>query len=404
MKASYKEIRLDPEKVRELYKKALGAAADNMRTLTCFPRPVLTTGPGYTGIWQEHNHDSLLYADYDMEAAVASHDIFYAFQREDGLMPAMIHYDRETLASAPGYGQIQIVYPLAASAYEIYRKGGGRAFLERSYDACLRYDEWLTNFRDTRGTGLVEMFCEYDTGMDNSPRVTDGGIPHACPGREASVCPESDILPILAPDLSACRYRALRALADMARALGKEDEAREWDRKAEKLKQKIYEICYDEKDDFFYDVDRTGAFRRYRTEHILRLFLCGVVDREDFDRIYEKHILDPSAFGTPYPFPSVALSDPGFRGDRLANNWGGMSQAHSALETLFWMRQYGREEDFRGIASIWMKKWLETGTFTQEMHPVTGVASDCAPHFTTSLLAFVKFAEALGYVDAGKPS
>ncbi|MBR0143907.1 MAG: hypothetical protein IJM21_07000 [Clostridia bacterium] len=101
MKSSYKEIRLDPEKVRELYKKALGAAANNMRTLTCFPRPVLTTGPGYTGIWQEHNHDSLLYADYDMEAAVASHDIFYAFQREDGLMPAMIHYDRETLASAP---------------------------------------------------------------------------------------------------------------------------------------------------------------------------------------------------------------------------------------------------------------------------------------------------------------
>ena len=39
MKASYKEIRLDPEKVRELYKKALGAAADNMRTLTCSPVP-----------------------------------------------------------------------------------------------------------------------------------------------------------------------------------------------------------------------------------------------------------------------------------------------------------------------------------------------------------------------------
>ena len=76
-----------------------------------------------------------------------------------------------------------------------------------------------------------------------------------------------------------------------------------------------------------------------------------------------------------------------------------MSQAHTALETLFWMRQYGRGEDFRGIASLWMKKWLNTGQFTQEIHPLNGRPSPCAPDFTTSLLAFVKFAEALGYVE-----
>lgn len=395
--AYYSEIKLDPARVRALYDEALAAVAQNMRTLSCFPRPVLTTGPGYPGIWQEHNHDSLLYADYDMDAAIASHDIFYAFQRGDGLMPAMLRYDPETLVSFPGYGQIQIVYPLAASAFEIYEKSGDRDFLRRSYDACAKYDAWLVRFRDTMGTGLVEMFCEYDTGHDNSPRVTDGGIPHACPDREASNCPKSAILPIAAPDLSACRYRALRALGDMARALGDEDAGKAWDKKAETLKARIYEVCYDPGDVFFYDVDKTGAFRRYRAEHIFRLFLCGVLEQPDFDRIYKKHIINPLSFGTPYPFPSVAIDDAHFQGQRLSNNWGGMAQAHTALETLFWMRQYGKEEDFRGVASIWMKKWLDTGVFTQEMHPVTGQISDCAPNFTTSLLAFIKFAEALGY-------
>ncbi len=397
--AYYSEIRLDRGSVQALYEKALDAAAQNRRTLTCFPRPVLTTGPGYPGIWQEHNHDSLLYADYDLETAVASHDIFYASQRADGLMPAMLRYDPVTFVSGPGYGQLQIVYPLAASAYAIWQKSGDRAFLRRSYEACAKYDAFLVKYRDTMGTGLVEMFCEYDSGHDNSPRVTDGGIPHACPGREAKNCPESDILPIAAVDLSACRCRAMRALADMARALGDENAARDWERQADALKARIYEICYDEKDDFFYDVDKTGAFRRYRAEHIFRLFLCGVLDQADFGRIYEKHILNPASFGTPYPFPSIAIDDPHFQGARLSNNWGGMAQAHTALETLFWMRQYGREEDFRGVASIWMKKWLDAGVFTQEMHPVTGEISDCAPQFTTSLLAFCKFAEALGYID-----
>ena len=396
--AYYPELRLDRAQVQRVYEAALSAAAQNRRLLTCFPRPVLTTGPGYPGIWQEHNHDSLLYADYDLETAAASHEIFYAFQRADGLMPAMLRYDPVTQISGPGYGQLQIVYPLAASACALYEKGAGRDFLRRSYEACARYDDFLVKYRDTLGTGLVEMFCEYDTGHDNSPRVTDGGVPHACPGRDAKNCPDSDVLPIAAADLSACRYRALRALGDMARALGDEAAGEAWDKKADALKARIYEICYDPRDDFFYDRDRNGAFRRYRAEHIFRMFLCGVVDQADFDRIYEKHILSPASFGTPYPFPSIALDDPRFQGSRLSNNWGGMAQAHTALETLFWMRQYGREEDFRGLASIWMKKWLDTGAFTQEMHPVTGEVSDCAPNFTTSLLAFVKFAEALGYV------
>lgn len=394
----YPEIHLDRIPVRDLYTHALDVLRRNVRTLACFDAPVLTTGPGYPGIWQEHNHDSLLYADYDPETAKNSHDIFYRFQRCDGLLPAWVRYNPETLDAAPGYGQLQIVYPLSASAYEIYRKTGDSAFLRRSYDAWIRFDAWLAAYRDTRGTGLVEMFCEYDTGHDNSPRVTDGGIPHRCPDGDAAKCPDAPCLPLLAPDLSACRYRGLRALGDMADALGLPGEARAWAKQADTLRGKIYEYCYDETDDFFYDVDRSGNFRRYRAEHIFRLFLCGVLDQADFDRIYEKHILNPNAFATPFPFPSIAVNDPHFDGTRLSNNWGGMSQAHTALETLFWMRQYGHGEDFRGIASLWMKKWLDTGQFTQEIHPLNGRPSPCAPDFTTSLLAFVKFAEALGYV------
>lgn len=396
-------VNLDPAAVRELYGEAQRRLRDNVRRLDCFPQPVLTIGPGYPGIWLEHNHDSLLCADYDMAAALASHEIFYHFQREDGLIPAMVRITDAAPGYFIGYGQLQTVYPLAASAYELAVRSGDEGFLRRSYEACARYDAWLCRYRDTRGTGLFELFCEYDSGHDNSPRVTDGGIPRRCPEGDARRCPESEVLPLIAPDLSACVYRGRVALGDMAAALGRDDEAGQWRERAEALRRRIIELCYDPVDEFFYDIDRHGRFRRYRAEQIFRMFMCGVPDKALFDRIYERHILNPAEFNAPYPFPSVALDDPSYKGERLSNNWGGMSQAHTALETLFWMRQYGRGADFEAFASIWLERYLTVGRgFPQELHPVTGAASDCAPWFTTSLLAYVKFAEAVGHCGEGE--
>jgi hypothetical protein len=44
-----------------------------------------------------------------------------------------------------------------------------------AYRACSAWDDWLMTYRNTRGTGLIEGFCTYDTGHDNSPRWQ--GIP-----------------------------------------------------------------------------------------------------------------------------------------------------------------------------------------------------------------------------------
>ena len=188
----------------------------------------------------------------------------------------------------------------------------------------------------------------------------------------------------------------------MADALGLAGKSDQWMSGALETKQALYKICYDPADEFFYDVDRHGQFRKYRTEHILRMFVCRAVDQPEFETIYSRYVEDPDWFGTPFPFPFIAVSDPSFNGERLVNNWGGMSQSHTALETIFWMRQNGKQEDFEAVASIWMDLFLHSGKFfTQEVHPVTGEMSDCAPCFATSCIAFMKFAELLGYVKPG---
>ena len=78
-------------------------------------------------------------------------------------------------------------------------------------------------------------------------------------------------LPRLCPDLSATVYGARVALAAMANALAKPDEAARWLADAEHIRRLILERLYDPKDAAFYDVDAQGNFVRVRSDVISRV-------------------------------------------------------------------------------------------------------------------------------------
>lgn len=384
----------DMEVTKTNYKRAVKMLADNVVRFECYKRPVLTTGRGYPGIWLEHNHDSLFYTDIDAEIAKNSHRIFYDFQVDDGLFPAYICKWPHEEAYRIGYGHMQTVYPLAASAVTIAQKTGDEEFLRDSYEACSKYDAWIRRYRNTRGTGLAEVFCGFDTGHDNSSRIAD--MPQVCPHGNARLCPDEKHLPIIAPDMSAMMYRAEIALGDMAEQLGRGQESRQWRSRAEEIKEKLVRICYDAKDGFFYDVDANGNYRRYLTEHIFRLFVNGVVSQELFDKIYERYISEKGHFNTPYPFASISASAPYFDINLTENNWNGKTQMHTVLETLFWMEQYGRGDALRELMSVWINRCNDSNMIcSQEANPFSGEFSTKAPAFTTTLIMYVEFVKRL---------
>lgn len=108
----------------------------------------------------------------------------------------------------------------------------------------------------------------------------------------------------------------------MARILGRAEEAQAWECSAKQIKDKLFEYCYNEEDAFFYDVDRNGNQRKYKSSIIFHLFLERVLDLEEdkelIERIYREHIKNPEEFWTPYPFPSMAVNDPSCEGHRTA--------------------------------------------------------------------------------------
>jgi len=372
------------------YDAALAVLAGNVQVLTgngkpVLGKPVLIEGSVYQGIWMECGpHESLVYRKFRPDVARNSHMIFFELQREDGQIPAL------SRAAGASFGQIQMVVPIAATAWELAHATGDDEFLRTAYAACSRWDAWLMRYRNTRQTGLIEGFCTWDTGNDNSPRWA--GMPDQCPDADARKCASVPGLPRLCPDLSATVYGARVALAAMAKALGKAGEADRWAARAETLGRLIVDKLYMAENAAFYDLDAQGRFVKIRSEIVTRVCSEHVPDQALFDELWTRQIHNPKAFWAPYPLPSVALDDPAFVRPIPRNSWGGAAQALTALRAGRWFDHYGRSAELSAMMDRWCEAILRDPTFRQQVDPLTGeFTQQDAPKYSPCALVMVDY-------------
>ena len=370
---------------QEAYDRALRALAGNVKVLPQYDRPILIEGSVYSGIWMECGPlEALAYRKFRPDVARNSHLGFFALQRSDGQLPASIK------TSETGYAQIQMVVPIAATAWELARATGDDELLRAAYASCSRWDDWLMRYRSTRGTGLIEGFCTYDTGHDNSPRWA--GLPNRCPDRDARKCPPIASLPRLCPDLSATVYGGRVALSQMAAALGRSSEAAQWAGKAADLRRLIISTLYDPADASFYDLDPQGEFVRVRGDVLTRVCSEGVPDQGLFNELWSRQLHNPRAFWAPYPLPSIALDDPRFVRPIPRNSWGGAGQALTALRAGRWMEAYGRSAEFSGMMTRWCEAIQRDMSFRQQLDPLTGEFTQAdAPNYSPCALVMVDY-------------
>lgn len=399
MQSSLEKIRADYELVMQRIRSI---------HIKCFPgydKPVFLISNAYPGVWMEHVYDAIRWAELEPEmAAVAAAQVklFLDAQKEDGQFPCYVldssNPSTKNYGNLVGYGQLQECVSFSRLCLEASKLNKDKALLEEAYERCSRWDNWLVNNRMTMSTGLIELFCLFDTGHDNSARLE--GIPGGCPDNDASKCNDVDFLPLLCPDLNAVFYGSRMALSEMAELLGKADEAEVWRDKAIAVKKALDEHCYCSEDAFYYDADRNGQMRKFRSIHIANLFQEHMLTQAEADLIYEKHMRNPEEFWTPYPFPSMAINDPASKQDRPGNSWGFYSQGLTALRTLRWMDYYGKSEDQDELLRRWVDALAASDEkrFCQELHPLTGEPSKCSQWYSSAMLLFVSGCRRLGYV------
>jgi hypothetical protein len=387
---------------------AVAVLAGNIRNVPGYAKPILFEGSTYQGIWLECGpHEGLVYATLakdvaadgaktsPLQAARNNHMAFFELQRPDGQLPASVK------TTENGYGQIQMVVPIAATAWDLAQLTGDDEMLAAAYKACSSWDAWLRQYRDTRKTGLVEGFCTYDTGHDNSPRWK--GIPNRCPDADARKYPAIASMPRLCPDLSATVYGGRIALAAMAKALGKANEAARWLADAETIRRLILDKLYSPEDAAFYDLDAQGNFVKVRSdvisrvlgEHVLDVSQKG--DRAIFEAVWARQLHNPKAFWATYPLTSVAQDDPQFVRPIPRNSWGGATQALTALRAPRWMAHYGKQAELSHLQMQWCQAILRHTEFRQQMDPQTGEFTQPDPGgYSPAALVFLSFAKSLG--------
>ena len=384
--------------------------------IACFEgmdKPLFLISETYPGIWLEHVYDSVFYATMNPEylhLAENTVELFIDNQKEDGQLPCYVidparRGDRTELV---GYTQIQECVSFARLALMVYRMGGKRDFLEKIYRASAKWAGWLERNRMTLGLGLVEAFVGFDTGHDRSGRLE--GL--SCPGKyikdgvamNAAVLPPNDnVAPLVAVDMNCNFFGTLTALSEMAEELGLADEAKIWRDKAKAVKARLFELCFDKDDCFFYDVDKHGNKRKYLSSTVFHLFLESLVDKNEdkelIDELFRRHIGNPDEFATPYPYPSMAICDPSCEGHAENNCWGYFSQGLIALRCTLWMDKYGFGSEFDRLCKAWVDAWSEhfdTVKMGQELDPITGVPTDCSEWYSSTMLFYLYAAKRLG--------
>lgn len=330
-------------------------------------RVMLIEGDDYRGCWLESTGSACAetLARFCPGLAESTFLSFAESARADGLLPYKL------TADGPAYRQVQMVTPFARSAWEHYRLNApDPSFLRRLYAAAAANDAWLARHRDTRGSGCVEAFCAYDTGMDLSPRFWH--LPDTCRlGDPASYDPEYPVLPFLSPDLTANVYCQRRYLSLMADALGRGDDALSWGKKADASLASLMRECFDPDDGFFYDKDAQGRWVRIQTDVLLRVLCCEAGDDGFFDDSLRRYLLNPRKFFAKAPLTSCAMDDPRFDANPDRNSWAGPVNFLSLLRAPRAFERHGRRVELQSVMDAVLRALPEFRKYGQCLDPWT---------------------------------
>jgi putative isomerase len=167
--------------------------------------------------------------------------------------------------------------------------------LAEVYSPMSRWTDWYFKYRDYDGDGIPQYNHGNDSGWDNAT-VFRGGPP------------------VESPDLSAFLVVQMDVLADLARRLGKENEAREWSRRADDLLSRL--LAHSWREDHFV-APLSGSHKVVDSQSLL-LYLPILLGERLPELVRSKLIDGVKAEGrllTPYGLATEELRSPHYESD-----------------------------------------------------------------------------------------
>jgi putative isomerase len=228
--------------------------------------------------------------------------IYLDIQRQDGFI--LCHWPG--LEVDPG-GAVWFIYEseehaqpfLFQMALFLTRANGGDAswITDEMYGRLKKYlVHWITIW-DRDSNGLSEWASAQHSGSDTQFDRAGVWRSYFCEG----------------VDVNSFMYLDFMAAEKIALAKGFHDDAINFAKEAQRKRDLILKLLWDEKDGFFYDRDiRTGQPIRIKSVAGFFPLWAGIPDEKQAKRLVDEHILNPKEFWSKHPLPSYAMNEPNY--------------------------------------------------------------------------------------------
>lgn len=213
----------------------------------------------------------------------------------DGMIPHMSAPDSHSQITQP---------PLIAwSVEKIVRRTGDTDFAAQCYDALTKYLQWDMDHRRSEA-GLF--FWHINRDMEHN-RCDESGMDN---------CSRFDnVEEMECIDFSCFMKKEADAMSYLADVLQRHDEAEKWAEYAKTLTRLINERLWDEQGCMYCDFElKTQELHRFQSVCSFLPLFAGVCSDDRKDALIAS-LNDPKAFKTPFPIPSISVSDPSFGTD-----------------------------------------------------------------------------------------
>lgn len=388
--------------LKNLFDLAETKAAQNIKVFSP-TYTVLVEGGEYPFVWVETQPmGGVMYAKRNLEVAYNNVAIFLKNQAESGRIAGMIIPMNNNIW---GLTDLKVVedgklgifsetlqgFFVPGPALELYYLlGKNTDYLNLLYRTFEAYDNYLWQYRDSDGDGCLEAWCQTDTGEDflvrydyspfawpfNYPPVK-GKMPEDTnfikkywpASHYKDYSHDKNPMPVESMDIMGYSFTCRDVLAKIS-AIRKDGKEAYWRKKADAIRDKMKDYLWIPEQNAYFYRDKHNKIVPSLTHNNLRTMYFGTMAQPMADGFIREHLLNPAAFWTKMPLPSIAANDAAFR-NISHNNWSGQPEGLTYQRAIAALENYGHWAEVTLIGQKLLATIAKSKKFTQQFDPFT---------------------------------
>jgi len=288
----------------------------------------------------------------------------------DGMLPDVV-YDEGVVTEIDHPVHARVTKPpiLAWAALKIHETAPDLAFLREIYEPLARWNAWWFDQSEGGNAGLAQYNHPYSSGLDDNPLWDEG-------------------MPIVSPDLNTYLCLQMKALGQIAAALGLRTEADQWRERSVALVQRMVANLWDAKAGYFRAL-RLGSPIQTLTPFNLYPLWTDDLPPEIRDLLVG-HLKNREEFWGTIMLPTVARNDPKFSPGIM---WRGPVWANINFFFIEALQTTGFHREAEELQAATLEMLMQPGGIYEYYHAETGrPPADAAPMFGWSAAVFIDLA------------